>query len=223
MEEGPSEVAPHHPHQQSQNVDDRAQGSRLPTDTSEYPNALKVSGQSRVTATAGRIAHDIRRGALPVLLAAGEEACAVAVKSIARAREYLSKDSPPRDIACQPEFRDADHRRVLLALRIQETPPTEGANSATYDPSTANEIKVSANSRHAKIGGAITGRLREAGEVVMSALGNRAIASAVLATAHAAAFVAPDAQLIAQPFYVSEGPEGATVVAFKLVVRWAAS
>jgi stage V sporulation protein SpoVS len=205
-------------------VDDQEQGARLPAETSEYPNALKVSGQSRVTAIAGRIAHDIRRGVLPVLLAAGEDACAVAVRSIARAREYLSRDSPPKDIACQPEFRDTDHRRVLLALRIQETPPDEGATSACYDPSTAvNEIKVSANSRHAKIGSVISGRLRETGEAVMSALGNRAIASAVLATAHAAAFVAADAadaQLIAQPFYVGEGPEGATVVAFKLAVRW---
>lgn len=170
---------------------------------------------------AGKIAHSLRAREWPTLLVAGNSSIHAAVKCCITAGRFVQQEGLA--VQFEPFFRDADHSRALLALRVlQVIPGTPAAASATSVAAAAAaasaaaaagtgaeaggaaagaqqagasaplEVKVSAHSRHAKVGAALSARLtehRRNGTVILLALGETAMANAVMATAHAAHYL----------------------------------
>ena len=147
---------------------------------------------------AGKIAHSVRAAEWPTLLVAGNSSIHAAVKCLAAAARFVEADGLA--VAFEPRFRDADHSRALLALRVLPTRAGDAAAVAAAGAAAgagpaaapAIEIKVSSGSRHAKVGAALSARLSEAPpgqRVSLIALGESAVANAVMATAHAAHYL----------------------------------
>jgi stage V sporulation protein SpoVS len=148
----------------------------------------------RTPPVAGKIAHSLRACEWPTLLVAGNGSIHAAVKCCITAGRFVQPDGLV--IEFEPLFREPDHSRALLALCV--LPPTTAAPVVAAGPSGGGahdapfEIKVSTHSRHAKVGAALSARLAEASRraVVLLALGETAVANAVMATAHAAHYLA---------------------------------
>ncbi|KAI8474111.1 MAG: hypothetical protein J3K34DRAFT_518423 [Monoraphidium minutum] len=187
-----------------------AAGERLPLEDARYGNAVKVSQSSKIASVAGKIAHSVRARDWPTLLVAGNGSIHAAVKCCITAARFLAPEG--LIVSFQPQFRDADHSRALLALAVLPSAPGAGraavvaaaAAAASVVPAGDGrgahlEIKVSAHSRHAKVGAALSARLLEDGArpTVLTALGEAAVANAVMAAAHAAHYLA--AQGVPQP------------------------
>lgn len=148
---------------------------------------------------AGKIAHSLRAREWPTLLVAGNGSIHTAVKCCITAGRFVQAEG--LSIEFEPLFREADHSRALLALAVLPTPaaagsPRAGGGAAAAGlpaaPALQQEIKVSAHSRHAKVGAALSARLLDAPSrpAVLSALGEAAVANAVMAAAHAAHYLA---------------------------------
>ncbi|GBF93624.1 hypothetical protein Rsub_06346 [Raphidocelis subcapitata] len=180
---------------------------RLPSDDPVYPNAVKISHSSKIPAVAGKIAHSMRSREWPTLLVAGNSSIHAAVKCLTTAGRFVHAEGIL--IEFEPAFRDEDHSRALLALHVLPVAVPPGAAAAAAGPSAAFaapiqpapppqrrpaafEIKVSTHSRHARVGAALSARLAEGGGAsgVLLALGETAVANAVMATAHAAHYLA---------------------------------
>lgn len=89
-------------------------------DTAYGGCAIKVSAHAAMPPTAGKIAHLVRAGATPMVLAGGCTCLLGAVQALALARDMLSGNGI--SIAFQPFFRSADHSARLLALRVVQPP-----------------------------------------------------------------------------------------------------
>jgi stage V sporulation protein SpoVS len=175
-------------------------------------------------AVAGKIAHALRAHEWPTLLVAGNSSIHTAVKCCITAGRFVSAEG--LSIEFEPRFRDADHSRALLALNVMPSlpggPPAAGMlNGAAAPPF---EIKVSMHSRHAKVGAALSARLAEGGgrAVVLLALGETAIANAVMAAAHAGHYLAAEPaglRLAAQAHSVSVVKDGDQLTGVQLWVR----
>ncbi len=82
---------------------------------------IKVSGTSRTSAVAGAIAGVIREHKHAEVQAIGATAINQAVKALAIARGYLTKDG--LDIVCAPEFVDVQIAdKVRTAIKFVVTP-----------------------------------------------------------------------------------------------------
>ncbi len=156
------------------------------------------------------MAHSVRAAEWPTLLVAGNSSIHAAVKCCITAGRFLHAEGLA--IEFEPRFREADHSRALLALCVLSTypgaAPPPGAGLLPF------EIKVSTHSRHAKVGAALSARLVEEGgrAVVLLALGETAVANAVMATAHAGHYLASrnGLRLVVQAstaFVVKEGDQ----------------
>jgi stage V sporulation protein SpoVS len=168
-----------------------------------------------VSAVAGKIAHTIRDGFCPTILATGHVCIATAAKAVATSRTYLSSEG--RDIVFTPAFRDEHHNRALLSFTIAPVEPAEAAQR--QEGVGDRELKVSASSRHAAVAAALSARLSEHGSVLLSAVGSEAIFNAVMACAHAACYLeSTQKQLQVSPASVRVTNGNDVVMAFKLVV-----
>jgi stage V sporulation protein S len=82
---------------------------------------IKVSGTSRTSAVAGAIAGVIRENKRAEVQAIGATAINQAVKALAIARSYLTRDG--LDIVCAPEFVDVEiGDKVRTAIKFVVTP-----------------------------------------------------------------------------------------------------
>lgn len=183
----------------------------MPEDESTYGRgAVKVGAHSPVRKTAGLIAHLLRAGISAAVLAGGNRCLYTALLAAASARGMLARDGC--HVAFQVYFRDADHRRRLLALRVQPVPhqllpallgqlsdtdPRRIPNSSLWsvvapphDTATHKVMFVGAQSSHASCGAAAAGSLRAGCAVTLASVGINASANALMAAAHAGYFLA---------------------------------
>ena len=142
----------------------------------------------------------MRSAEWPTLLVAGNGSLYAAVKCCITAGRFLSADG--LSIEFEPSFRADDHGRALLALHVLPPPgPLRGGAllGGLGLGAPPLEIKVSVHSRHAKVGAALAARLTgaepgapppSARAVALLALGETAVANAVMAAAHAAHYMA---------------------------------
>ncbi|KIY97703.1 hypothetical protein MNEG_10257 [Monoraphidium neglectum] len=141
----------------------------------------------------------------PTLLVAGNGSIHTAVKCCLTAARFVQPDG--LIVSFEPLFRAENHGRALLALSVLPCDPQPLPAAGAFAPGSAvaaaaagafapgsaaaaaaaAQIKVGAHSRHANVGAALSSRLVEGGSpyVVLSALGETAVANAVMAAAHA--------------------------------------
>ncbi|WIA23653.1 hypothetical protein OEZ85_000355 [Tetradesmus obliquus] len=202
--------------------DGSSQSNRLP-ESPDGPDIVKVSQRSRVSSVAGKIAHDVRDGRLPRIMVAGNPSISVATKAIVQARRYLRPEG--QDIAFAPLFRSAAHSRALLELAVVLMPLERGTaanNLAQLDNAGGHEVRIASASRHARVGSATARQLRARGINVLCSVGQEALANSVMATAHAACYLADvGRQMVVQPSHVVLQRGSQELHSFKLVVMFA--
>jgi stage V sporulation protein SpoVS len=172
----------------------------------------------------------------PTLLVAGNSSIHTAVKCCITAGRFVAAEGLA--VEFEPRFRDADHSRALLALHVMPSlpggPPPAGVLAAAVAAGAPAaiaaaagppfEIKVSMHSRHAKVGAALSARLAEGGgrPIVLLALGETAVANAVMAAAHAGHYLAAEPaglRLAVQAHSVSVVKDGDQLTGVQLWVR----
>jgi stage V sporulation protein SpoVS len=202
--------------------DGSSNSNRLP-ESPDGPDIVKVSHRSRVSSVAGKIAHDVRDGRLPRIMVAGNPSISVATKAIVQARRYLRPEG--QDIAFAPLFRSSDHSRALLELAIVLMPLERGTaanNLAQLDNAGGHEVRIASSSRHARVGSSTARQLRARGINVLCSVGQEALANSVMATAHAACYLADvGRQMVVQPSHVVLQRGSQELHSFKLVVMFA--
>lgn len=121
-----------------------------------------------------------------------------------QARRYLRPEG--RDVGFSPAFRTPDHSRALLELTLVAVPFERGSaaeNLAALDNAGGHETRIAGSSRHARAGSTTARQLRSRGVSVLCSVGREALANAIIATAHAACFVADTGRQVAvQPTHV---------------------
>jgi len=149
---------------------------------------------------------------------AGNSSIYTAIKCCITAARFVQAEG--LSVEFEPLFRDHDHSRALLALRVlpssphsASAAPTASSSSSPVIPRAAPplglpsrlafpgasspaapfEIKISVHSRHAKVGAALSAYLADRGasaRAVLLTVGETASASAVMAAAHATHYLA---------------------------------
>lgn len=102
---------------------DTEEVSSLPTISDEHVDIIKVSAKSRSTAVAGAIAAVIREHRYAEVQAIGAGAVNQAVKALAIARGYLSRDEI--DIIFTPFFTEVDidgQERTAVRFHVEPRP-----------------------------------------------------------------------------------------------------
>jgi stage V sporulation protein S len=102
---------------------DTEEVSSLPTSSDEHVDIIKVSAKSRSTAVAGAIAAVIREHRYAEVQAIGAGAVNQAVKALAIARGYLSRDEI--DIIFTPFFTEVDidgQERTAVRFHVEPRP-----------------------------------------------------------------------------------------------------
>eukprot|EP00879_Flechtneria_rotunda_P005759 GHRR01006060.1.p5 GENE.GHRR01006060.1~~GHRR01006060.1.p5 ORF type:complete len:142 (+),score=61.90 GHRR01006060.1:989-1414(+) len=140
-----------------------------------------------------------------------------------QARRYLRPEG--QDIAFSPVFRSPDHSRALLELVVVCMPVDRGTaadNLAMLDNAGGHETRIASSSRHARAGSAAARQLRTRGISVLCSVGQEALANSVMATAHAACFLADvGRQMVVQPIHVVLQRGDQELHSIKLVVTFA--
>lgn len=163
------------------NQSDAAQRRRL----NEPDNSIKVSGTSQAKSVAGKIAHSLREGASPVVLAIGPNSINQAVKAVAIARGYVHQEG--YDISCQPAFRESEYKvSVALYLYKCNIQPNLQIND------NMSEMHISKTSVHIETAGSIACKIREHKEVSTISIGVDSVANAILAMCHTRVFLQLD-------------------------------
>lgn len=194
--------------------------ARLPSENTGYSNAVKISHNSKVPPVAGKIAHSLRNRDLPTLLVAGNSSIYTAIKCCITAARFVQAEglsvefeplfrdhdhsrallalcvlpSSPHSASAAPTASSSSSPvipRAAPPLGLPSRLAIPGASSSS--PAAPFEIKISVHSRHAKVGAALSAYLADRGasaRAVLLAVGETASASAVMAAAHAAHYLA---------------------------------
>jgi len=202
---------------------DGASGRMSPDPVDYGPEAIKVPGGARVRTVAGKVAHSVRGGHLPIVLAAGSASLSTTARVLVEASVMLWAESV--HIGFRPAFRNPDHRRELLAMHVCRLPPTLVDSVSALPQSTGNVrgagviMQVGARSKHASCAGAAAACLRNGKLVTLSAVGVRATANAMMAAAHATHYLSTEGRslFVLPSAEVSHG-SGGSMYRLKLVL-----
>lgn len=152
----------------------------------------KVAGTSDVRGVAGAIAHNVRDGSAPTLMAMGPRSVNQAVKAIAVARSYLAEEG--HELQCQPEFvhvemEDTNEKRsgLHLVLKREEVGGDDASTTLVGD-----ELKVAASSVPTTLAGAIAKRVRSDDSVSIVAIGANSVNQALKSIAIARKYLVDD-------------------------------
>jgi stage V sporulation protein S len=156
--------------------------SAVPQDRKVIMASLKAD----VRSLAGAIAHTVRAGDPPTVMATGVDSINHAIKAIATARQYL--DENKLDISCQSVFRNQDKGAVTFiltksGLRVRKLDEKEDVESP---------LKVAANSDPASAAGAIAGKVRNGERVIIQSIGPSSVEATVRAVTLARRFLEKD-------------------------------
>jgi stage V sporulation protein SpoVS len=145
---------------------------------------IKVSRHDAVNRVGGKIAWNARRGESHPIIASGAAAIYKAMAAIAAARRFLEKDD--LELVCQPAFR-AENKAASLAIYFSTV---KQRYRGVLDSKTI--ISVNKTSQPQAVAGAISARIRENLNPLITAIGEEAVCNAVMAMSRTRIYLEED-------------------------------
>lgn len=180
------------------------------------PNSreVKVGGQSNPKSVAGSIAHLIRAGNTPEVLAVGDSSVNQAVKAIAIARNYLRDER--MDICFQPELINTNQFDFGVSFIIHQA-YNRSAQQEKFALENSDTVKVASKSVPGTVAGSIAGRLRDGKRVSVGAIGATNVGISVKSIIYAREYLKNDCiDIYVKPDFVSTGDTGESRTGIRL-------